>query len=74
MDKLRLPTKLSPANDFKISAFAVIVPQESANDGPDLLGRWGAGTEIGTALFGTELDQFTTICAQRTSQFRYLLR
>jgi hypothetical protein len=21
------------------------------NNGPDLLGRWGAGTEIGTALF-----------------------
>ena len=81
MDKLRLPTsakrrqqswtKLSPANDFKISAFAVIVPQESANDGPDLLGRWGAGTEIGTALFGTELEQFNTVCIKRTSQLRY---
>ena len=36
------------------SIFAAIVPHQSANDGPDLLGSWGAGTEIGTALFGTE--------------------
>jgi len=37
-----------------IVASAAIVPYEPANDGPDLLGSWGAGTEIGTALFGTE--------------------
>jgi len=31
----------------------------------------GGGTEIGTALFWTELSQFTTIRAKRTSQLRY---
>src|SRR5262252_4162825 len=31
-----------------------LCPRIPPNDGPDLLGRWGAGTEIGTALFGTE--------------------
>ena len=57
--------------DLLASVFAVIAPQESANNGPDLLGRWGAGTEIGTALFGTELEQFNTVCIKRTSQLRY---
>ena len=63
MNKVRAPaspkqrrrsrTKIGPASGFDLLApvFAVIAPQESANDGPDLLGRWGAGTEIGTALF-----------------------
>jgi len=50
---------------------AAIVPHGPANDGPDLLGSWGAGTEIGTALFGTERCQLNTICAARTSQLRY---
>jgi hypothetical protein len=52
-------------------ASAAIAPHEPANDGPDLLGSWGAGTEIGTALFGTEHSQLNTICAARTSQLRY---
>jgi hypothetical protein len=42
-----------------------------ANNGPDLLGRWGAGTEIGTALFWDRAPQSTTISARRTSQLRY---
>ena len=83
MNKLRTPaspkqrrrfwTKIRPCSGFDLlaSVFAVIAPQESANNGPDLLGRWGAGTEIGTALFGTELEQFNTVCAKRTSQLRY---
>jgi hypothetical protein len=28
-----------------------LCPRNLPKDGPDLLGRWGAGTEIGTALF-----------------------
>src|SRR5262249_52487910 len=31
---------------------ANITIDHGRNNGPDLLGRWGAGTEIGTALFG----------------------
>ena len=41
------------------------------NNGPDLLGRWGAGTEIGTALFWDRAPYLTTIYACRTSQLRY---
>ena len=40
-------------------------------DGPDLLGRWGAGTEIGTALLWDRAPYLTTIRAWRTSQLRY---
>jgi hypothetical protein len=41
------------------------------NNGPDLLGRWGAGTEIGTALLWDRAAYLTTICVWRTSQLRY---
>jgi hypothetical protein len=40
-------------------------------NGPDLLGRWGAGTEIGTALLWDRAAYLTTIGAWRTSQLRY---
>ncbi len=32
-------------------SFVATASLPGRNNGPDLLGRWGAGTEIGTALF-----------------------